>query len=77
VVRSQRNNQITWKWTTPKRVRIRPKYSATVAFSWQEDKDRINEKKNNILINRAQKNDKFFFVVVHKMLCFIIFFRSV
>jgi len=23
----------TWKWTTPKRVRIHPKYSATVVFS--------------------------------------------
>ena len=27
------------KWSTPKRVRIRPKDSATVAFSWKEDKD--------------------------------------
>jgi len=33
VVKSQRNNRKTWKWTTPKRVWIRPKYSATVAFS--------------------------------------------
>jgi len=32
----------TRKWTTPKQVRIRPKYSVTVAFSWQEDKDRTN-----------------------------------
>jgi len=38
-VRSQRNNRKTRKWTTPKRVRIRPKYNgSTVAFSWQEDK---------------------------------------
>jgi len=29
--------------TTPKRVRIRPKYSATVSFSWQEDKDGTNK----------------------------------
>jgi len=39
VARSQRNNRKTRKQTTPKRVRIRPNYSATVAFSWQEDKD--------------------------------------
>jgi len=31
MLRSQRNNRKTWKWTTLKRVRIRPKYSATVA----------------------------------------------
>jgi len=32
-----------------KRVRIRPKYNATVAFSWQEDKDgtkQINKQAN-------------------------------
>jgi len=29
VVRRQRNNRKTRKWTTPKRMRIRPKYSAT------------------------------------------------
>jgi len=29
----------TRKLLTPKRPRIRPKYSATVAFSWKEDKD--------------------------------------
>jgi len=33
LVRSQRNNRKTRKWTTPKRVWIRPAYSATVAFS--------------------------------------------
>jgi len=33
VAKSQRNNWKTCKWTTSKRVRIRPKYSATVAFS--------------------------------------------
>jgi len=36
----------TRKWTTPKRVRIRPTYSATVAFSWQEDKDGTNNHSN-------------------------------
>jgi len=45
VVRSQRNNRKTRKWTTPKRVRIRPKYCATVAFSWQEDKDGTKQTK--------------------------------
>jgi len=40
VVRSQRNNcQLTWKWTTPKQVRICPKYSAIIAFLRQEDQD--------------------------------------
>jgi len=28
VVKSERNNRKTHKWTTPKRVRIRPKYIA-------------------------------------------------
>jgi len=37
VIRSQRSNRKTRKWTTPKRGWIRPKYNATVAFSWQED----------------------------------------
>jgi len=36
---SQRINRKTRKWTTPKRVWIRPKYNVTVAFSWQEDKE--------------------------------------
>jgi len=31
------------KWTAPKRVRIRPKYRTTVAFSWQEDKYGTNK----------------------------------
>jgi len=31
--KSKYNRKIR-KWTIPKRVRIRPKYSATVAFSW-------------------------------------------
>jgi len=39
LVRSQRNNRKTRKWTTPKRARICSKCSATVACSWQEDKD--------------------------------------
>jgi len=43
VVRSQRNKRKTRKWTTSKWVQIRPKYSATVAFSWQEDKDGTNK----------------------------------
>jgi len=43
VVRRQRNSRKTRKWTTPKRVRIRTTYSATVAYSWQEDKDRTNK----------------------------------
>jgi len=34
VIRSQRNIRKTRKCTTPKRVRIGPKYSGTVAFSW-------------------------------------------
>jgi len=42
VVRSQRNNRKTPKWTTPKWVRSCPN-SATVAFSWQEDKDKTNK----------------------------------
>ena len=39
VGRSQRSTGKLGKWSTPKRVRIRPKDSATVAFSWKEDKD--------------------------------------
>jgi len=48
---SQRNKRKTRKWTTAKRVQIRPKYSATVAFSWTEDKDGTN--------NNKQTNNKF------------------
>jgi len=35
--KKSKNNRKTRKWTTPKRVRIRPNYSAIVAFS--KDKD--------------------------------------
>jgi len=35
----------TQKWTTPKRVRmIRPKYSATIDFSSQQNKDETKQK---------------------------------
>jgi len=44
VVRSQKNNRKTRNWTTPKRVRIHPIYSSTIAFSWQEDKDGAKQK---------------------------------
>jgi len=37
--RSRRNNRKTWISSTPKRVRISLKYCATVALSWQENKD--------------------------------------
>jgi len=37
--KSQVNIRKIRKWTSPKRVRIRPKYSATVTLSRQEDKD--------------------------------------
>jgi len=53
VVRNQRNNRKTRKWTTLKRMRIRPKYSATVAFLWQEDKD--GTKQNKLALNRDRK----------------------
>jgi len=45
-MRSQRINRKTRKWTTLKRVRIRPKYSANVAFSRQEDKDGTKQTTN-------------------------------
>jgi len=49
-VRSQRNNRKTRKWTTPKRVWIiRPNYNATVAFSWQEDKDGTKQTNNKTI----------------------------
>jgi len=63
VVRSQRNNRKTRKWTTAKRVRIRPKYSATVAFSWQEDKDETKQTNKQI---RNSKSDFF--------ICFVCLF---
>jgi len=57
VVRSQKNNRKTWKWTTPiKRVRIRPTHSATVAFSLQEDKDGTKQKQTKIHLNYAGLN---------------------
>ena len=37
--RSHRSTGKLGKWSTPTRVRIRPKDSATVAFSWKENKD--------------------------------------
>ena len=37
--RSPRPTGKLGKWSTPKQVRIRPKDSATVAFSWKEDED--------------------------------------
>jgi len=43
VVRRQRNNRKTRKWTTHKREQIRLKYSATVALSMQEEKDGTNK----------------------------------
>ena len=39
VGRSQKSTVKLGKWSTPKRVRIRPNNSTTVAFSWKEDKD--------------------------------------
>jgi len=36
------------RWTTPKRMRIRPKYSATVTLTRQEDIDGTNKRTNNI-----------------------------
>jgi len=56
VVRSQRNNRITRKWTTPKRVRIRPKYRHTVAFSWQEDKDGTNKQTTFAMARRRNRS---------------------
>jgi len=47
MVRSQRNNRKTRKWITPKQVLIRPKYKATVAFSWPEDR-KMKQKKESI-----------------------------
>jgi len=43
--KKSKKQQKSWKWTTPKRVRIRPKYTgcANIAFSWQEDKDGTNK----------------------------------
>jgi len=43
IVRNQRNNWKTRKRTTPKRVKIRQKYNATVVLSRQEDKDGTNK----------------------------------
>jgi len=47
VVRSQRNNRKTRKWTTPKRVRIRPKYSATSLSRDRRIKMEQNKKTNS------------------------------
>jgi len=55
VVRTQRNNWKTRKLTTPKRVRIRPKYSTTVASSWQEDKDETNKTNRQTVKNELTK----------------------
>jgi len=60
VVRSQRNNWKTRKWTTPKQVRIHPKYTTTVAFSWQEDKD--GTKQTNTVLSQV----KFIFIATFK-----------
>jgi len=67
VVRSQRNNRKIRKWTTPKWVRIRPKYSATITFSWQENKDGQNKKQKLITCTEYFNNIVYLLLILKKL----------
>jgi len=43
-----------------KRARIRPKYSASIAFSWREDKDETNKQNNPFwMLNVKQESREY------------------